>query len=69
MKDQYDPVRFTLEEIRLLNAVEVSKILNCSRAFAYRLMRSGDLRTIRIGRTVRVRLPDLELYINSLVSG
>ena len=54
---------------RLLNATEVAKVLNISKALAYRLMQSGEIPTVRFNRTVRVREPDLDEYINRCWSG
>jgi len=48
---------------QLLKAIEVAKILNISRSLAYRLMQQGKIRTIRIGSARRVRLKDLQTYI------
>ena len=48
---------------RLLKAEEVATILNVSRSFAYQLMKSGQLRTVRLGHSVRVHPADLEKYI------
>jgi excisionase family DNA binding protein len=50
---------------RLLNAVEVAKILNISRAFAYQLMQRGKIRTVCIEGARRVRPDDLRLYIEA----
>ena len=50
--------------IRLLKATEIAEILNISRAFAYRLMQTRDIPTVRIGNARRVRLVDLHNYIN-----
>ncbi len=51
-------------ESRLLRATEVARILNVSRAFAYRLMQQGKIRTVVIARAVRVRPVDLQEFIN-----
>ena len=57
-------------EMRLLRAVEVAQVLNVSRAFAYRLMQQGKIRTVVIAKTRRVRPIDLEDFIEkSLVPG
>jgi excisionase family DNA binding protein len=57
-------------ETRLLRATEVAQILNVSRAFAYRLMQQGKIRTVVIAKTHRVRPSDLMDFIEkSLVSG
>ena len=56
---------FTFKEERLLKAPEVAKILNLSRAFVYQLMQTGELPTVRLHRSVRVRPSDLEALIQS----
>ena len=48
---------------RLLTAGEISKILNISRSYPYKLIREGTIPSIRIGRAVRVRVPDLLTFI------
>lgn len=58
----------TNEAFRLLNAGEVASILNISLGFAYQLMKRGDVPTIHLGRAVRVRPVDLELYIEKNAS-
>jgi excisionase family DNA binding protein len=53
---------------RLLTAVEVAKVLNVSRAFAYQLMRQGKIRTVFIAGARRVRPEDLHQFIQSNLS-
>ena len=43
---------------RILKAKEVAEILNVSRSFVYQLMQSGQIPTVRIGKTCRVRCQD-----------
>jgi len=50
---------------RLLKATEVAKILNISRALAYQMMQRGEIRTVSIRTSVRVRPEDLENFIQS----
>ena len=50
-------------EVRLLKSDEVAEILKISRAMAYKLMQRGEIPTIRIGSAVRVRVEDLELFV------
>jgi len=50
-------------EMKLLRATEVAQILNVSRAFAYRLMQQGKIRTVVIAKTRRVRPSDLRDFI------
>jgi excisionase family DNA binding protein len=50
-------------ETRLLKGEEVAEYLQISKAHAYVLMKRGEIPSVRIGKIVRVRLEDLELYI------
>jgi excisionase family DNA binding protein len=54
-----------MEKRILLTAEQVAEILQISRSFAYALMRRGEIPTVRMGRSVRVRPQDLEKYIES----
>ena len=49
----------------LLKAAELSKLLQISKSCAYRLMKTGEIPTIRIGKSVRVRKEDLEGFIDN----
>ena len=51
--------------LSLLKAAEVAQILNISMGLAYRLMQSGELPSVRFGRSVRVQPADLEQFIAS----
>jgi len=51
-------------EICLLKGNDVARMLNISRAFAYQLMRQGEIPTVRIGNAVRVCKEDLLAYID-----
>lgn len=49
----------------LLTGGQVAKILNVSRSFAYQLMRTGEIPTVRLGRAVRVRPEDLKNFVET----
>ena len=51
-------------EERLMKPAEVADILQVSRAMAYKLLQQGEIPTVRIGKSVRVRRADLERYIH-----
>jgi excisionase family DNA binding protein len=53
---------------KLLKGTDVAQILGISRALAYRLMAQGQITSVRFGRTVRVRLEDLEMFIRRNIS-
>ncbi len=48
---------------KLLKGNEVAKLLNVSRSFAYLLMQTGTIPTVRLRRSIRVRPQDLVKYI------
>ena len=50
---------------RLLRASEVASTLNISRSFAYQLLETGQMPTVRMGHALRVRVQDLEAYIEA----
>ena len=50
---------------KLLKAEEVASILDVSKSFAYQLIRTGQLRAVRIGTAVRVRHEDLQAFVNA----
>jgi len=50
---------------QLLKIVEVAEILNISRAFVYKLIQQGELRSVNIGKAKRVRISDLNEYIQN----
>ena len=52
-------------EGRLLNGIEVARILNISKALAYRMMQKGEIRVVRFGKSVRVSESDLRTFIES----
>jgi predicted DNA-binding transcriptional regulator AlpA len=54
--------------VRLLKAVDVARILNVSRAFAYQLMNRGVLPTVKILGARRVQLEDLLRFIENNIS-
>ena len=53
---------------QLLKAMEVARLLNVSRAFAYKLMQNGKLRTVSIAGARRVRPNDLSLFIEECLN-
>jgi excisionase family DNA binding protein len=50
---------------KLLKPEEVADLLTISRSFAYQLMQSGQLPTVRLGRSCRVRPQDLAEYLEN----
>ncbi|MBW3620136.1 MAG: helix-turn-helix domain-containing protein [Actinobacteria bacterium] len=51
----------------LLTAAEVAEQLRVSTMTIYRLIRSGELPAVRVGRNYRVRAGDLDAYLDGQV--
>lgn len=49
---------------QLLKATEVAKFLVVSKSFVYQLMQNGDIQSIMLGSSLRVRPIDLQDFIN-----
>ncbi len=52
----------------LLNANDIATILNVSKTFAYKLMRNGEIPTVKMLKARRVREEDLHQYIKRNIS-
>ena len=49
---------------KILTVGEVCEILKLSRATVYRIIKEQDLKAIKVRKTIRIRLCDLEEYVN-----
>jgi excisionase family DNA binding protein len=47
----------------LLKATQIAEILNISNSMAYRIIQTGEIRSVQIGAARRVRPEDLKVYI------
>lgn len=52
-------------ESRFLTVQEVADLMRVSSMTVYRLIKSGDLRAVRVGRSFRVRETDVDAYLES----
>ena len=53
----------------LLRGNDVARLLNISRSKAYAMIQSGEIASVRLGGSVRVRPSDLLAFISERVSG
>ena len=51
------------QNLRLLSLPEVCQKLGGERTAVYQRLRSGEIPSVKLGRTLKVRQPDLEEYI------
>lgn len=59
--------RYTRVMDQLLTVAEVADLLRVSTMTVYRLIRSGELPAVRVGRNYRVRRRDLDSYLQEQV--
>ncbi len=65
--DFYDLDRpLVFQEQLLFTVVEVAKILSLSRTKVYELLYAGELPSVKIGASRRVRRADLEKFVSNL---
>ena len=55
------PEPFT--EARLLTANEVADLMRVSRMTVYRLIKTGEMPAVRVGRSYRLRSEDVDTYL------
>ena len=54
-----------LSESRFLTVQEVADLMRVSSMTVYRLIKSGELRAVRVGRSFRVRQEDVDQYLEA----
>lgn len=54
---------------RLLTVAEVARTMRVSNMTVYRLIKSGQLRAIRVGKNYRIRESEVERYLHERVVG
>jgi excisionase family DNA binding protein len=53
-----------MEYFELLTGEDVSEILKVSKSFVYRLIQNGTVKSVVLGKSIRVRRSDLADFIN-----
>lgn len=54
-----------MQQTELKTVAEVAELLRVSNMTVYRLIRSGELPALRVGKSYRIRANDLETYLAS----
>lgn len=54
-----------MSESRFLTVQEVADLMRVSSMTVYRLIKSGELRAARVGRSFRVRQEDIDEYLET----
>ena len=55
------------DDVLLLTLDDVAVRLRCSLSFAHRLVANGDLPSVKLGRCRRVRVEDLDRFVDGLL--
>lgn len=55
-----------MEDVRLLKVKEVMEVLRLSRSTVYRMIASGELAVIRIGRSIRISEETISKYFERI---
>ncbi len=58
-----------LEDMKVNTVAEVAAVLRVSKMSVYRLLKSGELESIRVGRMFRVKEKSLLAYIDRVTIG
>jgi excisionase family DNA binding protein len=53
-------------ELQLLSVHEVCQQLGMGKSWVYRRLRSGEIPSVKLGRSIKVRREDLEAYLEQL---
>jgi len=53
------------DRFRILTVRDCAELLGISNQAVYRAIQRGDLRTIRLGRSVRIRQSDLSAFLSA----
>ena len=56
----------TTEERLLLTPEEVGHLLGLGRSMIYQMIRSGEIPSVKVSKTIKVRRTDLVRYIDGL---
>ncbi len=59
-----DPMAEPLFEDLLLTVDEVARVMRVSNMTVYRLIKSGQMAAIRVGKNYRIRRRDVERYLS-----
>jgi excisionase family DNA binding protein len=64
-KEPVRPVDPALSEVRFLTVAEVASVMRVSKMTVYRMVHSGDLPAVRVGRSFRVPEKAVHDYLRS----
>ncbi len=57
----------SVTKIELLTPIEVADVMRVSTMTVYRLVKSGEMPALRVGKHLRIRLSDLNSYLDSRI--
>jgi excisionase family DNA binding protein len=57
--------RFGNQGLQLLSIVEVCQTLGMGKSWTYRRLKSGEIPSVKLGRSIKVKREDLQQYLES----
>ena len=57
--------RLGSQNLQLLSIVEVCQTLGMGKSWTYRKLKSGEIPSVKLGRSIKIRRADLEEYLES----
>jgi len=51
------------QDVRLLSIPEVCRVLGMGKSWTYRRLKSGEIPSVKLGRSIKVKRSDLEEYL------
>ena len=61
--DAEAPERLGSPELQLLSIAEVCRTLGMGKSWTYRRLKSGEIPSVKLGRSIKVKREDLEEYL------
>lgn len=65
LPSEEDSTRTTEQDLQLLSIADVCRLLGMGKSWTYRRVRSGEIPSVKLGRSVKVKREDLEAYLES----
>jgi excisionase family DNA binding protein len=57
--------RLGSQDLQLLSIVEVCQTLGMGKSWTYRRLKSGEIPSVKLGRSIKIKRKDLEEYLES----
>jgi len=52
--------------LRMVSVEQAAKIIGISRSYMYQLVNAEAVKSVKVGRLIKIRTSDLEVFVNNL---